>query len=152
MESYFGIHFIVQSNHKSPEYLNSRIESFLLSYREKLTEEAVALNINAVCDSLLEKPKNMEQDSQSFWIEVANKAYIFDRKQKMVNYLKSKVHLDDVLQFYDHFMLSTTTRKKFSSQFYGAGTAFPNVAVGSKDVIIEDPALFKEGMAFESHK
>lgn len=152
MESYFGIHIIVQSNHKSPEYLNSRIESFLLAYREKLTEEAVALNINAVCDSLLEKPKNMEQDSQSFWIEVANKAYIFDRKQKMVNYLKSKVHLDDVLQFYDHFMLSTTTRKKFSSQFYGAGTAFPDVAVGSKGVIIEDPALFKEGMAFESHK
>ncbi len=151
MESYFGIHIIVQSNHKSPDYLNERIESFLLSFRDKLTEEAISMNIAAVCDSLLEKPKNMEQDSQSFWNEVANKSYIFDRKPKLVQHLKSKVQLSDVLMFYDRYVLTSTTRKKFSSQFYGAGTSFPDVTPSSA-IIVEDPAHFKECMSFESHK
>lgn len=151
MESYFGIHIIVQSNHKSPEYLNERIELFLQSFRDKLTEEALSMNIAAVCDSMLEKPKNMEQDSQSFWNEVANKSYIFDRKLRLVHHLKSKVQLSDVLMFYDRYVLTSTTRRKFSSQFYGAGTNFPD-GIPTSTVVIEDPAQFKECMPFESHK
>ena len=55
---------IVQSNHKDPDYLDERIESFLNQYRESLvtmTTEDFKANADSVIEQLLEKPKNLNQ-------------------------------------------------------------------------------------------
>ena len=64
------LRFIVQSNHKDPDYLNSRIEDFLKTYRseviETMTEEFLAQNLSAVIENLLEPPKNIFKVSSIF--------------------------------------------------------------------------------------
>jgi secreted Zn-dependent insulinase-like peptidase len=60
----FGLHVIVQSDHKDPEYLDDRVESFLKDYRETLSSmpsEEFSHYIQAVIEDLLEKPKNLDE-------------------------------------------------------------------------------------------
>ena len=64
----------MQSNHKDPIYLNTRVEAFLESYfstLKELTAQELEHNKKAVIDSLLEKPKNLSKvkfDSLSYQI------------------------------------------------------------------------------------
>ncbi len=65
-QNVLAISFIVQSSHKDPVYLDSRIEEFLISYRkdlEAMEQEKLQTFIDAVCEKLLEKPKNLDQVS-----------------------------------------------------------------------------------------
>ncbi len=65
ISNYLGLHMIVQSGHKGPKYLNWRIESFLKQYRAErlvpMTLEEFNTNIQAVIETILEKPKNLDE-------------------------------------------------------------------------------------------
>ena len=57
-----SIHLIVQSNHKTPDFLNERVEHFLVSFRETLADmslDQLSTFIQAVKEKLTEKPKNI---------------------------------------------------------------------------------------------
>ena len=59
-----ALHLIVQSSHKDADFLDGRVEDFLLQYRAQLaaiSAEDLGANVNAVIEKLLEKPKNIDQ-------------------------------------------------------------------------------------------
>ena len=144
-----GLQIIVQSSHKDPVYLDQRIELFLSGYRTKLesfTVEELNTNIQAVIEKLLEKPKNLDQESSRYWDEIKNATYLFDRKDRLAKYLQTVV-LQDVLSFFDNFIAADSMRrKKCSSQFFGKGTKYPRDLPHKNAVLIKDPAEFKRSM------
>lgn len=141
---------IVQSSHKDPVYLDERIESFLLGFRVKLaalTEKELSDNILAVREKLVEKAKNLDQESTRYWNEIKNETYLFDRKEQLSSYLTSAT-LSDCLLFFDkYFAQQSGDRRKCSSQFFGKGTRYPKATSLDKNVvIISDPSAFKRTM------
>jgi insulysin len=63
-QNILALSIIVQSSHKDPMFLDSRIEDFLLNYRETLvsmTNEKLQIFVQALVEKLLEKPKNLDQ-------------------------------------------------------------------------------------------
>lgn len=148
-----GLQIIVQSSHKDPVYLDSRIEDFLVAYRTKLaafTDEELQKNILAVVEKLLEKPKNLDQESTRFWNEIISANYLFDRKERLAKHLKTVV-LSDVLNFFDSFLsASSPKRRKCSSQFFGKSTKYPRVLAHKNIVLIKDPASFRRSMPLAS--
>ena len=145
-----GLQMIVQSSHKDPVYLDQRIEDFLADYRSKLaafTDEELQTNICAAVEMLQEKAKNLDQESNRFWSEITGGYYLFDRKVRLAEYLKTVV-LSDVLNFFDSFIAAgSPQRRKCSSQYFGMGTKYPK-DLGHKDaVLIKDPAVFKRTMS-----
>ncbi len=63
-QQYLALHLIVQSSHRDADYLDGRVESFLVQYRDHLkgiSAEDFQANVAAVIEKLLEKPKNIDQ-------------------------------------------------------------------------------------------
>ena len=63
-QQYLALHLIVQSSHRDADYLDGRVESFLVQYRDQLkaiSAEDFQANVAAVIEKLLEKPKNIDQ-------------------------------------------------------------------------------------------
>ena len=153
-QNVLGISFIVQSSHKEPIYLDGRVEDFLVNYRQELesmSEEKLQTYIRAVCEKLLEKPKNLDQESSKYWVEIRNNTYLFNRKELLVEMLKdSSLNVKSLLEFFDRYLNSSSNkRSKLSSQFFGKDYALPEDAAtttenGNKKVVkISDPSLFK---------
>jgi insulysin len=149
-----GLHMIVQSSHKDPIYLDERIEEFLVGFRVKLaglSAEELQNNIQAVRERLLEKPKNLDQESSQYWEEIKNATYLFDRKERLALFLCT-VTLEDCVVFFDrHISKGSSERKKCSSQFFGKGTRYPKT-VAENVVLIKDPTEFKRGMSLQPIK
>ena len=153
-----GLQFIVQSSHKDPAYLDERIEVFLEGFRKKLglfTEEELKTNIQAVIEKLLEKPKNLDSESGNYWEEIKSNLYLFDRKERLANYLRN-VKLSDCTEFFDRYISAhSAERRKSSSQLYGKGTKYPKATATAIDtgakkiVIIKSPTEFKRSMTLE---
>jgi len=71
----------------------------------------------------------------------------------MSEFLKT-VTLSDLLDFYDlHISAQSQARRKFSSQFFGAGKPYPSTATATggtrkkKVVLVRDPSIFKSGLS-----
>lgn len=59
-----GLRMIVQSNHKDAAYLDDRIEAFLEEYSsvlQTMSQDELQMNIDAVIENLLEKPKSLDE-------------------------------------------------------------------------------------------
>jgi insulysin len=68
-----SLRIIVQSN-KKPDFLDKRIERFLLGMRkhiEDLSEEEFEKNKTSLSDRILEKPKKLSSRNAKFWYEEA---------------------------------------------------------------------------------
>ena len=124
-----------------------------MAYRTKLaafTDEELQKNILAVVEKLLEKSKNLDQESTRFWNEITSANYLFDRKERLAKHLKTVV-LSDVLNFFDTYLsASSPRRRKCSSQFFGKGTKYPRALAHKDVVLIKDPALFRRSMPLAS--
>lgn len=144
-----AIHLIVQSNHKDPQYLDERIEDFLVGFKKLLleyTETQINENIEAVKDKLLEKPKNLNEGSRNYWSEIKSRAYLFGREKLLAEAL-TPLTLNDIIEFYDTYLSSSSSsRQKFSSQCFGAKTSYPTDVSSPGNVstiLIDDPNKFK---------
>jgi len=59
-----AVQLIVQSGHRGPAFLDDRVESFLAQYRTELagySDDVLGGFVEAVCEKLTEKPKNIDQ-------------------------------------------------------------------------------------------
>lgn len=147
-----ALHIIVQSHHKDPLYLNDRIEHFLLRYYEEvlkpMTEEKLQHFIHAVKEKLIEKPKNLDEETDRYWEEISNQTYLFHRNQLMVEKLDSPTLItkEVIIEFFERYLLASSSHRiKFSSQFFGGKTTFPSASSWdtTKGLLIQDPNLFK---------
>lgn len=161
-----GLRIIVQSNSKDGHYLDGRIESFLEQYRTTLladmTLEELNTNIRATIEKLIEKPKNLDEETGALWDEIRKTMYLFDRKALKADYLRGVLKankeckdvsdcnfLKDIKSFYDiHLRAASDCRRKFSAQFYGQGTKYPSKEsiLPPKTILIEEPGHFKRDM------
>ena len=168
MGQYIGLHIIVQSNHKDPEYLNSRIELYLLDFYQELTnpeyptyitDESLNHFKDATMKTFLEKSKNLSEESKRYMEEIRLNTYLFNRRNKLATYLNSLINIrQELIQFVENYVMNKVLRKKFSSYFYGNKTFYPNEYSKEDNIeIINDPILFKRksmllpSVTYDSH-
>lgn len=152
-----SIQFIIQSNHKDPPYLDQSIETFLINYREKLINLAIEeldTHKKSVCDELLEKFKNLNNETSFHWEEIKSGTYFFDRNKEIASYISNNITLDEVIEFYDSlFSYTSTTRRKLSSQFFGKDCKYPLNIISPGNVptiLIKDPIKFRKSSVLDS--
>ncbi|XP_033632870.1 insulin-degrading enzyme-like [Asterias rubens] len=111
-----GLRFIIQSE-KRPQYLDSRIEAFLLSMQthiEELSDEAFQKHINALAVRRLEKPKKLTSEASRYWAEITARQYNFDRANIEVAYLQTLTKPDILTFFKDLLAIDGPRRHKMS--------------------------------------
>lgn len=75
-----GFRFLIQSE-KTTQYLETRIESFLSNYAEtleKMTESDFENHKRSLVIKLLEKMKNLDQETNRMWGQISNEYYDFE--------------------------------------------------------------------------
>ncbi|RLN98501.1 hypothetical protein BBJ28_00026314, partial [Nothophytophthora sp. Chile5] len=123
-----GVQFfqvVVQSNVASPELIEQRIEAFWVDLRKSMTvinAEELQKHVQAVVKGYTEKPKSQEEEVQALLAEISNHQYVFDRKLKLAQLVRT-LQLSDMLQFFDDYIRSGgSERKKLSVHIYGNET------------------------------
>ena len=154
-EQILNIHFIVQGDANPPDYLSSRIEAFLLTFRSKLEEmpdKEFLENREAVMEKLLEKDKNLSEESYRYFSQIQKGLYVFDKAKKMAEAVE-KLSKADVLDLFDNYLAKgAPCRSKVSTRVFGKDVAMPIVEEGSEDeeggggVVIKELSEFKRGV------
>lgn len=78
-----GLDIKVQSL-KPPAYVEERVDTFLTSFRDALagfTPEKLAEEKNALVLRLLERPKNLAEETSRFWDQIEGGYYDFQRRE-----------------------------------------------------------------------
>ena len=150
-----ALHIIVQSSHKNPHFLNARIEEFLTEFctvqLPAFTEVEMKTNIHAVLESLLEKPKNLNEEFNRLFAEIKTATYLFNRKKLLAD-LVAQITLPAVLEFVNRYLLPNARRRKFSSQLYSAAHAYPAALTNTNNslIVIQDATVFRRSMPLAS--
>lgn len=80
----YALQALIQSNKQDPVYLDSKIEEFLSEFRQTLVtmpDADFADNVNAVIEELVEKPKNLGEESRQLWASIESGLYAFDLRE-----------------------------------------------------------------------
>lgn len=84
-----------------------------------MTLEEFSTNVRAVMDLILEKDKNLNEETARHWDEVATRSYLFDRNAKQAAAVEALTPAT-LLEFYDrHFSGGGQGRRKLSTWVYG---------------------------------
>uniref|UniRef100_A0A6U3RP04 Peptidase M16 N-terminal domain-containing protein n=1 Tax=Ditylum brightwellii TaxID=49249 RepID=A0A6U3RP04_9STRA len=113
---------LIQSDAYDPIYMDERIEAFLEGFRNRLVDmgkEEFQDNVEAVVASLLEKNKNIGEESSKYWSVINNKSYIFEKYQTIASHV-SNLTPQAVLRFFDKYIARSeeSHRKKLSVQVF----------------------------------
>lgn len=100
-----GLRIIVQSD-KTLEFVESRIEAFLLKMQkhiQEMTPEVFEKHVLALASKRLEKPKKLSAQHARYWSEITTQHYNFDRDEIEVRHLRT-ITKEDVLKFYEELI------------------------------------------------
>ncbi len=100
-----GYRVIIQSE-RSPEYLEKRINAFLANFANSLKEmslEEFESHKKSLINKLLEKIKNLDQESVRFWSHITNEYFDFMQVENDVAYLRPLTK-EDVIEFFDRYI------------------------------------------------
>lgn len=139
---------LIQSDAYDPLHIDERIEAFLLGFRSFLVHqnaEDFAINVTSVCQNLLEKNKNLGEESSKHWTAINNRSYRFHRLVEVADKVAT-VTQADVLRFYDRYILATSPyRRKLSVQVFGSNHVDKlKEAPRPGCTMIDDPKAFVE--------
>eukprot|EP01127_Copromyxa_protea_P008826 TRINITY_DN2034_c0_g1_i1.p1 TRINITY_DN2034_c0_g1~~TRINITY_DN2034_c0_g1_i1.p1 ORF type:complete len:979 (-),score=187.89 TRINITY_DN2034_c0_g1_i1:64-2946(-) len=122
VHSVTGYKVTVQSPVKDPAYIDDRIEEFLKNSLEwlktELTDEEYQNFVSARIVKYSEKIPSLARLHDEYWPEISNFSYKFDFHIKSAEIAKT-VKKEDVIGFFEKYVLNPETRKKFSSRVYG---------------------------------
>ncbi|CCH62950.1 hypothetical protein TBLA_0I02940 [Henningerozyma blattae CBS 6284] len=107
-----NIRILVQSEHTT-EYLEWRIDEFYKSVKTILTQmapETFENHKDALCKTLLQKYKNMKEESSRYSNSIFNGDYDYLLRQNKAK-LVSKFSKSDILQFYDEYIVNENSSK-----------------------------------------
>jgi insulysin len=144
--------FLVQSDGHTPKHVDGRIEAFLQEFRNKVLVDMTGSdfldNVNSLCEGLLEKPKNLSEESHRHWEHITNQSYHFSRLQDIAAVIRTLTK-DNVMQFFDrHILVNSLLRCKLSIHMYGKAhteellTVQDNHDLAKGTEIIECPNVF----------
>ena len=103
------LHFLIQSPVKDPDYLESRINNFILNF--KVTLESIYFEtwkniITAYSESILIEPNTFNTAFESIWSEIKSKQYQFLRNS-LIKEILLTINGRDVIEFYDNLFFQT---------------------------------------------
>ncbi|OWO99030.1 hypothetical protein B2J93_6607 [Marssonina coronariae] len=111
-----GYRFIIQSE-KTPEYLESRIDSFLTGFKdtlEQMTDSDFEGHKRSLITKRLEKLKNLDQESNRLWAHIDNEWFDFALVHEDAAHVRTLTK-PDMIDFYDRFILpSSPLRSKLA--------------------------------------
>ena len=95
--------FVIQSPSADAAHLFSQTKEFLYSIRDDydLTEEQFLRHKTALLQFFREKPKNMGEQADRYWQDIASRQYKFDGRQQIIRAL-SKITLNDWRKYLDY--------------------------------------------------
>jgi len=145
-----GMLFLIQSDSFDPIHVESRVEEFLASFRQRIvsmTVEDFQENVDAVVASFLEKNKNLGEESSRYWHVILNKTYNFRRLQQIAEHVK-EISKRRVLRFFDKYVAASAPhRRKLCVQVFAKQhEELMKEEVDSDTIVIEDPSSFKSSM------
>lgn len=103
--NYLGYRILIQSE-RSNDYLRTRIENFLTTLKQYLTdmsEESFENFKNTLIDKKLIKLKNLGEESTKFWNLITDGYYDFKINDKLIEQVK-QVSKQEFLEFFDQFI------------------------------------------------
>lgn len=107
-----NIRILVQSEHSTP-YLEWRIENFYENFGNNLkdiSEKDFTRHKDALCKSLLQKYKNMNEESSRYTTAIYLGDYDFLHRQKKAD-LVQKISREDMIAFYEKYIVGPDTTK-----------------------------------------
>ena len=107
-----NIRILVQSEHSTP-YLEWRIEEFYKSFSLKLTEmtdDDFTKHKDALCKSLLQKYKNLREESSRYTAAIYLGDYNYTHRQQKAK-LVEKLTKEQMVVFFERFFLSENSSK-----------------------------------------
>jgi len=144
--------FCVQSPQKDPQFLNERIDTFLIDFAKYLVEmkeEEFQTQIEAVISVKLQKYQNLGEEVATNWEEVFNQTYQFNRRFTVADELR-KISKAEMLHFFREKILNENSLRRYSLRIYGINS--PLIQVQSSDHVVVIPdgkeAEFKSCMPF----
>ncbi|GMH47195.1 hypothetical protein TrRE_jg322 [Triparma retinervis] len=142
-----GLQFIIQGDANPPDYLDERVEAFLETFRSKMvsmTEEEFGANKDSVVEKLLEKDKNLNEESGRYYAYISRRTYTFQRASQLAERIRTSVGKGEVLAFFDDVMRrGGKGRRKLTTMVYGKGQAMPEQEEGGRNVVEGDKGNWK---------
>ncbi|KAF6824712.1 zinc protease [Colletotrichum musicola] len=132
----YGFSFIIQSRW-TPEYLDSRIEAFLDSFSNNLDSMAEADFEGHKRSSIvnrLEKLKNLDEESNRHWAQIASEYYDFEQHQQDASHIRTLTKADMVEFFQRYIKPGSETRAKLSVHLYAQASVPGKAADGAAKV------------------
>ncbi|VDN07645.1 unnamed protein product [Thelazia callipaeda] len=115
-----GIELLIQGQH-DPEFMEERIEAFLLKFRsdlEAMSDNEFQDNVEALATKRLEKPKTLKAQADRYWTEVDNGFYLFQRDGIEIPILRKLTKADVIKYFDQHFAVGSSEKRKLSAMVY----------------------------------
>ncbi|TGO62295.1 hypothetical protein BELL_1121g00020 [Botrytis elliptica] len=129
--------FIIQSE-KTPQYLEERIDSFLLGYSEilkNMSDSEFEGHKRSLITKRLEKLKNLDQESNRLWSHIDYEYFDFELVHHDAANVKALTK-EDMIQFYNQFILpSSPLRSKLSIHLIAQGTSLPEAKPEEQTVL-----------------
>ena len=118
----YSIWFIVQSPEKGPDFLDNRCENFIENFYtilKEMTAETFQSNIQACVLTRTKKDVSLYSQAGRYWKEIEDNAYVFNRKFKTAETLKTVTKEDVMSLFENHIKSDGKYRSKISSHIVG---------------------------------
>lgn len=99
---------LVQSSHKSPQFISSRIYNFFATWREKIekiTQEEFEKFVQSVRVKVEQKDLSINEETSRHWREIQRHQYVFNRKEIHLEELK-KFKKEDLIDLYVNLFLA----------------------------------------------
>ncbi|KZT12293.1 LuxS/MPP-like metallohydrolase [Laetiporus sulphureus 93-53] len=144
--SSMGLGIKVQST-RAPWDVEERVNSFLDSYRDVLagmSPNEFELQKEGLVVKMMEKVKNLAEETSRFWNHISSGYYDFLRHEKDANAVRV-LRIDDVLAAYDQFIRPSTdpcTRKKLSVHLLSEQLKSEEPQISPKVSLLTDSALW----------
>ena len=122
------LHFLIQSPNKDPDYLERRINNFLVTFKSTL--QSFSINhwegiITAYSESILIEPNAFNDAFLSIWSEIKSRQYQFSRNLQMKEILQT-VNGNEVIDFFEEiFFRAPVPRIDIKLFSYGTNLAPP---------------------------
>jgi len=107
-----GYRVIIQSE-RSPEYLEKRINAFLVRFGKSLKEmstDAFESHKNSLINKRLEKLKNLGQESTRFWTHISVEYLDFSQNENDVAHLRPLTK-EDLISFFNQYIEPTSSAR-----------------------------------------
>lgn len=135
-----GLLFVVQSPVAGPAALQEEIDGFISRQQQaigSMSGEDFTLHRDALVLRLEEAPKNLWEQSEEYWSDIANNYYQFDFKRQLVSALKAL----DLKTWKDFYIAEVAGKERRGVWIYAAGQFATQSTLDAKP--IDDVNSFK---------